>query len=83
MQEKRIKLDLRILLQVYPKDVPVCYDFALLFHEQKKLDKYCSVIGYLLGNHLRSTESVLSFKNPSANLLWFNPLTDEKGWVKQ
>ena len=34
-----------------PKDVPICYDFALLFHEQKKqkkLIKYSPVIGYLL-----------------------------------
>ena len=38
-----------------PKDVPICSDFALLFYEQKKqrkLVKYCSVIGYLLGNPL-------------------------------
>ena len=36
-----------------PKDAPMCYDFALLFDEpkeQKKLIKYSSVIGYLLGN---------------------------------
>ena len=36
-----------------PKDAPICYDFALLFHEpkeQKKLIKYSPVIGYLLGN---------------------------------
>ena len=47
-----------------PNDVPICYDFALLFHEQKeqkKLIKYCSLIGYLLGNHLGSVESRLSF----------------------
>ena len=47
-----------------PKDVPICYDFALLFHEQKeqkKLIKYCSLIGSLLGNHLGSVESRLSF----------------------
>ena len=40
-----------------PKDVPICYDFALLFHEQKeqkKLNKYSPVIGYLLGNPLGS-----------------------------
>ena len=55
-----------------PKDVPICYDFALLFHkqkEQKKLIKYSPVIGYLLGNPLGSVESRMSFKNPLANLL--------------
>ena len=44
-----------MLLQMDPKDVPICNDFALLFIEQKKqkkLIKYCSVIGYLLGNPL-------------------------------
>ena len=54
-----------------PKDVPICYDFALLFHEQKeqkKLIKYSPVIGYLLGNTLGSVESRMSFKNPLANL---------------
>ena len=54
-----------------PKDVPICYDFALLFHEQKKqkkLIKYSPVIGYLLGNPLGSVESRMSFKNPLANL---------------
>ena len=33
-----------------PKDVPICYDFALLFlqqKKQKKLNKYSLVIGYL------------------------------------
>ena len=42
-----------------PKDEPICYDFALLFHEQKeqkKLIKYGLVIGYLLGNRLASVE---------------------------
>ena len=36
-----------------PKDVPICYDFALLFYEQKeqkKLIKYSLVIGSLFGN---------------------------------
>ena len=54
-----------------PKDVPICYDFALLFHEQreqKKLIQYSSVIGYLLGNPLGSVESRLSFKNLLTNL---------------
>ena len=46
-----------------PKDVPICYDFALLFLKQKKLIKYSPVIGYLL-----SVESRMSFKNPLANL---------------
>ena len=49
------------------KDVPICSDFALLFYEQKKqrkLVKYGSVIGYLLGNPV---ESRLSFKNPLAH----------------
>ena len=44
-----------MLLQMDPKDVPICYDFALLFikqKKQKKLIKYSSVIGYLLGNPL-------------------------------
>ena len=69
-----------------PKDVPICYDFALLFikqKKQKKLIKYSSVIGYLLGNPLGPVESRRSFKNPLANLLWFNPSTDAKGWAKQ
>ena len=38
-----------------PKVVPICYEFILSFHEQKeqkKLIKYSSVIGYLLGKHL-------------------------------
>ena len=48
-----------------PKDVPICYDFALLFHE---LIKYSLVIGSLLGNPLGSVESRMSFKNPLANL---------------
>ena len=50
-----------------PKDVRICYDFALLFHEQKekkKIIKYIPGIGYLLG----SVESGLSFKNLLANL---------------
>ena len=54
-----------------PKDVPICYDFALLFHEQKeqnKLIKYWSVSGYRLGNPLGSVESRFRFKNPLANL---------------
>ena len=54
-----------------PKDVPICYGFALMFHEQKehkKLIKYCSVIGYRLGNLLGAVESRLGFKNPLANL---------------
>ena len=37
-----------------PKDVPICYDFALLFHDQKEQNKYSPVIGYLLGNPLGS-----------------------------
>ena len=54
-----------------PKDVPIRYGFALLFHEQKehkKLIKYCSVIGYRLGNLLGSVESRLGKKNHLANL---------------
>ena len=42
-----------------PMDVPICYDFALLFLKQKtqkKLIKYSHVIGYLLGNPLESRE---------------------------
>ena len=61
----------KILLRIDPKDVPICYYFALLFHEQKeqkKLIKYSPVIGYLLGNTLGSVESRMSFKNPLANL---------------
>ena len=62
--------DQRILLQMDPKDVPICYDFALLFYEQKeqkKLIKYSLVIGSLLGNPLGSVESRMSFKNPLAH----------------
>ena len=54
-----------------PKDVPIRYGFALLFHEQKehkKLIKYYSVIGYRLGNLLGSVESRLGLKNHLANL---------------
>ena len=53
-----------------PKDVHICYDFVLLFREQKKQKKqknlltYCSVIGYPLENSLGSVDSRLSFKNP-------------------
>ena len=46
-----------------PKDVPICYDYALLFLKQKKLVKYSPVIGYLLGNPLGSVRSRMSFKN--------------------
>ena len=59
------------LLPGRAKDVPIRYDFALLFHEQKeqkKLIKYSPVIGYLLVNPLGSVESRMSFKNPLANL---------------
>ena len=54
------------------KDVPICYDFALMFlkqNKQKKLIKYSPVMGYLLGNPLGSVERRMSFENPLANLL--------------
>ena len=51
-----------------PKDAPICYDFALLFHEpkeqkkthQKQLCDWLSV--------RESVGSKLSFKNPLENL---------------
>ena len=40
--------------------MPICYDFALLFHEQKEQKKLIKYLN-LLGNHLGSVESRLSF----------------------
>ena len=42
----RLRILQNPLLQVDPKDVPICSDFALLFHEQKKEKKLCNC--YLL-----------------------------------